>query len=274
MTTHERATEAGADAPDPATKGQAVQSLTRALTILTILGGSRSPMCLTAVAEAAELSPSTTHRLLTTLQQERYVRFDPAKRGWSVGLQAYMTGINFIKTRNLADFARPRMRRLMEDSGEVVNLAVEENGEAVYLHRVASPRVILAAVPISDRTFLHCSAVGKAFLAGMPEAQVRAIVTRRGMRQFTRTTVSSLPELEEELKLVRSRGYATDQEERVSGLRCVAAPIYDETAAVIGAVSLSGTSRRIEDARVRDLGEMVKRTAAAITAEIGGMTRT
>ncbi len=262
--------DGGAGTPDPAAKGQLVQSLSRALNILTILGGSGTPMCLTAVAEAAGLSPSTAHRLLTTLEQERYVRFERGKRGWSIGLQAYMTGINFLKTRSLVDAARPRMRRLMEDISEVVSLAVEENGEAVYLHRVTGPRMAQAAVPVTERTLLHCSAVGKALLAGMAETRVQAILTERGMRQFTRTTVSSLPALRQELTVIRSRGYAVDQEERVSGLCCVAAPIYDETTSVIGAVSLSGTSRRIEDTRVRDLGEMVKRTAAAITTEIGG----
>lgn len=270
MKTQARLPDCGADTPDRAAKGQLVQSLSRALNILTILGHSGRPMSLTDVAQAADLSPSTTHRLLTTLQQERYVRFDQGRRGWSVGLQAYMTGISFLKTRSLLDVARPRMRRLMEDSSEVVSLAVEENGEAIYLHRVAGPRIAQAAVPVAERTLLHCSAVGKALLAGMAETRVQSILTQRGMRQFTRTTVSSFPELRQELTLVRSRGYAIDQEERVSGLRCVAAPIYDETTAVVGAVSLSGTSRRIEDTRVRELGEMVKRTAAAITTEMGG----
>lgn len=253
-----------------AERGQVVQSLCRALNILTILGESDGPMSLTEIADAADLSPSTTHRLLTTLQYERYVRFDQSARGWVVGVQAYMTGTNFLKTRNLVDVARPRMRRLMEESSEIVNLAVEENGEALYLARVGGPRVAQAAVPQTERTLLHCSAVGKALLAGMPESRIQAIVTQRGMHQFTRSTLSSLPALHRDLTLIRSRGYALDQEERVSGLRCIAAPIFDENARVMGALSLSGASRRMEEARVLALGEMVKRAAAAVTQEIGG----
>ncbi|MDR6774537.1 IclR family transcriptional regulator [Azospirillum sp. BE72] len=253
-----------------AERGQVVQSLCRALNILTILGANDGPMTLTELAEAANLSPSTTHRLLTTLQYERYVRFDQSARGWVVGVQAYMTGANFLKTRNLVDVARPRMRRLMEESSEIVNLAVEENGEALYLARVGGPRAAQVAVPQTDRTLLHCSAVGKALLAGMTETKVQTIVTQRGMRQFTRSTLSSLPALYRDLTLVRTRGYALDQEERVSGLRCVAAPIFDENSRVMGALSLSGSSRRIEDARLRALGEMVKRAAAAVTQELGG----
>ena len=262
--------EPAAEKSDRAEKGQVVQSLSRALNILTILGGAEVPMSLTELAEAADLSPSTTHRLLTTLQQDRYVRFDQGARRWSVGVQAYMTGVSFLKTRNLVDVAKPRLRRLMEESSELASLAVEENGEAIYLARVGGPRVPQGALPTVDRTLLHCSAVGKALLAGMPEARVQSILQQRGMRQFTRRTLSSLPALRDELTLTRSRGYALDQEERVSGLRCVAAPLFDENARVIGALSISGTSRRIEDARVRALGEMVKRAAAAVTLEIGG----
>jgi IclR family acetate operon transcriptional repressor len=255
---------------DRAEKGQVVQSLSRALNILTILGAAEVPMSLTELAEAAELSPSTAHRLLTTLQQDRYVRFDQANRRWSVGVQAYMTGVTFLKTRSLVDIAKPRLRRLMEESSELASLAVEENGEAIYLARVGGPRVAQAALPTADRTLLHCSAVGKALLAGMPEARVQTILQQRGMRQFTRTTLSSLPALRDELTLTRNRGYAIDQEERVTGLRCVAAPLYDENSRVIGALSVSGSNRRIEDTRVRALGEMVKRAAAAVTQEIGG----
>ncbi|WP_448206275.1 IclR family transcriptional regulator [Azospirillum sp. sgz302134] len=265
-----QAQASGPETADRAAKGNLVQSLSRALNILTILGQSDGPMSLTAVAEAADLSPSTTHRLLTTLQEERYVRFDQGKRGWAVGVQAYMTGSGFLKTRSLLDVARPRMRRLMEETSEVVNLAVEENGEAIYLHRIGGARVAQAALPVTERTLLHCSAVGKALLAGMPDARIQTILNQRGMRQFTRTTVSSLPELHRELTLTRNRGYAVDQEERVNGMHCVAAPIYDENAHVIGALSLSSTSRRIDNARVTAFGEMVKRTAAAVTAEIGG----
>lgn len=261
-------TDAGRN--EGASKGQVVQSLTRALNLLTILGGSKGPMTLTELADAADLSPSTTHRLLTTLQIERYVRFDQATRGWSVGVQAYVTGVGFLATRNIVDIARPRMRRLMEETSEVVNLAVEENGEARYLARITGPRVAHGVVPATERTLLHCSAVGKAMLSGMTAARVQSILNERGMRQFTRSTVTSLPHLHTELQLTRSRGFAVDQEERESGLRCVAAPIFDENAGVLGALSLSASNRRMDDQRIAMLGEAVRRTSIAITREIGG----
>jgi len=255
---------------DRAAKGQVVQSLTRALNLMTILGRSDRAMSLSELAEEAELSPSTAHRLLTTLQQERYVRFDQASRGWSIGVQAYVTGANFVKTRNLVDLAKPRMRRLMEESCELVNLAVEDNGEALFLARVGGPRVVNPPAPMGDRAHLHCTAVGKVMLSGMPDGQVQTIVTQRGMRQFTRTTLSSLPALHADLTLTRTRGYAVDHEERVAGVCCVAAPIFDENARIIGALSVSGSHRRIADARVVALGEMARRTAAAVTMELGG----
>ncbi|MGQ9370611.1 IclR family transcriptional regulator [Azospirillum sp. ST 5-10] len=255
---------------DRSAKGQVVQSLTRALNLMTILGRSERAMTLSELAGEAALSPSTTHRLLTTLQQERYVRFDQGARAWSIGVQAYVTGANFVKTRNLVELAKPRMRRLMEESCELVNLAVEDNGEALYLARVGGPRVVNPPAPMGDRALLHCTAVGKVLLAGMTEGQVQSILNQRGMRQFTRTTLSSLPALHADLAQTRVRGFAVDQEERVAGVRCVAAPVYDENARIIGALSVSGSNRRIGEGRVDQLGEMARRTAAAVTMELGG----
>ena len=112
----------------PATeRSDQVQSLVRALTIVNRLADSDEGVSLTEVAQQVGLSASTAHRLLTTLEQERYVHYDAERRLWSVGVQAFMTGNAFLKTRNLVTLARPHMRALMEASEETVNLAVEDH---------------------------------------------------------------------------------------------------------------------------------------------------
>jgi IclR family transcriptional regulator, acetate operon repressor len=107
--------------------GDQVQSLVRALTLLNrIAEAPGDRVSLTELAQQVGLPASTTHRLLTTLEQERYVRFDPDGRQWSVGVQAFVAGCAFAKTRSLAGLARPHMRQLMEESGETVNLAFQD----------------------------------------------------------------------------------------------------------------------------------------------------
>ena len=107
--------------------GDPVQSLIRALTLLNrIAESSDDRATLTDLAQQVGLPASTAHRLLTTLEQERYVRFNNEGRLWSVGVQAFVVGCTFTKTRSLVGVARPYMRHLMEDGGETVNLAVED----------------------------------------------------------------------------------------------------------------------------------------------------
>ncbi|WP_247881503.1 IclR family transcriptional regulator C-terminal domain-containing protein [Skermanella sp. TT6] len=259
---------ASATAADP--RSQTVQSLVRALHIMTILGEADGPMSLTELARTADLSPSTAHRLLTTLQQERYVRFDGATRSWYVGVQAFISGSGFLKTRNVVDLARPRMRQLMDQASETVNLAIIENHEVVYLAQVECHQMMRALAPPGSRLPLHCSAAGKALLARMAPQYVRNLMEQRGLPRFTAATLTTLEALEADLEQVRTRAYAVDNEEHAIGLRCVAATIYDERSQPIGALSVSGPKARVTDDRVASLGGLVRQAAAAVTNELGG----
>ena len=250
--------------------GDQVQSLARALALLNRIsetpeGGSS----LTDLARQVGLPPSTAHRLLTTLEQERYVRFDPDGRLWSVGVQAFVAGSAFTKTRSLVGLARPHMRQLMEDSGETVNLAVEDEGQAVYLAQIECRQMMRAFARPGSRVPLHCSAVGKAILSGASAKSLAAILQRHGMVRLTPRTITAPTLLRAELECSRAAGYAVDDEEHAVGLRCIAAPIGDDRGDVVGAVSASGPMARINDERLGELGALVLRTARAISAEMG-----
>jgi len=253
-------------------RGGQVQSLVRALNVLNAIAEADSGVTLTDVAQKVGLPPSTAHRLLTTLQQEQYVHFDPERTLWSVGFQAFVVGNAFINIRNLVQIARPHMQDLMEESGETVNLAVEDKGEAVFLAQVECRQFMRALASPGARVGLHCSGLGKALLAAMPEARLSRILHRKGLPKLTKKTVDRPADLRRELALTVQRGYAIDDEEHSVGLRCVAADIRDETGTAIAAVSISGPAARIPDGQLAVLGDMVRRTADAITREFGGGT--
>ena len=254
----------------PAARSDQVQSLVRALAIVNRLAGADDGIGLTEVAQQVGLSPSTAHRLLTTLEQERYVHFDPERRLWSVGVQAFVAGSAFLKTRSLAGVARPHMRALMELTEETVNLAVEDQLEAVYLSQVECRQMMRAFARPGGRVPLHCSSVGKALLSAIPDNQLGAILHRRGLPRVTVKTLHTTASLRADLAETRQRGYAVDDEEHAVGLRCVAAVVFNENAEAIGAVSVSGPMARISDARIPLLGQTVRAAADAITGQLGG----
>ncbi|MBC7799697.1 MAG: helix-turn-helix domain-containing protein [Gemmatimonadaceae bacterium] len=255
----------------PAERSGQVQSLVRALGIVNRLAAADEGVTLSELAQQVGLSPSTAHRLLTTLEQERYVHFDAERRLWSVGVQAFVAGNAFLKTRSLVGAARPHMRALMEDSEETVNLAVEDEGEAIYLSQVECRQMMRAFARPGGRVPLHCSSVGKALLSAAPDAELTRVLHRRGLPRVTVKTINTTAALRADLALARARGYAIDDEEHAIGLRCIAAVIYNEAAAPIAAVSLSGPMARIPDDRIPLLGDLVRRSADAITAQLGGM---
>lgn len=256
-------------APAPERSDQ-VQSLVRALTLVNRLAESDEGVSLTEVAQQVGLSPSTAHRLLTTLEQERYVHFDVERRLWSVGVQAFMTGNAFLKTRTLVSLARPAMRLLMEDSEETVNLAVEDQAAAVYLAQVECRQMMRAFARPGGRVPLHCSSVGKALLSAMPDASLSKILHRQGLPRLTVKTLNTTAALRDDLARSRERGYAVDDEEHAVGLRCIAAVIFNESQEAVAAVSVSGPMARIPDDRIPLLGEKVRSKADAITAQFGG----
>ena len=177
-----------------------VKSLVRALTLLNRLASTDEGASLSEVAQQVGLSPSTAHRLLTTLEQERYVHFDPERRLWSVGMQAFMAGNAFLRTRSLTGAARPHMRALMEESAETVNLAVEDRCEAVYLAQVESRQMMRAFARPGGRAPMHCSGVGKAMLSAMPDAAVGKILQRSGLPRLTANTIGDTVALREDLR--------------------------------------------------------------------------
>ena len=255
----------------PAKKTDQVQSLVRALSILDGLALADEGTTLTEIAQQIGLSPSTAHRLLTTLEQARYVHFDAERKLWAVGVQAFITGSAFLKTRNLVLCARPHMRALMEETEETVNLAVADQNEAIYLAQVECRHMMRAFARPGGRVPLHCSSVGKVLLAAMTDMELAKVLHDRGLPKVTIKTITTPSALKADLALVRDRGYALDDEEHAVGLRCVASVIYNENSDPIGAVSLSGPMARIPDERIAVLGELVRRKANVITEQLGGV---
>jgi IclR family acetate operon transcriptional repressor len=247
-----------------------VQSLTRALALLDALAASADGLSLGDLAQTVGLAPSTAHRLLTTLQTQRFVRFLPGEGVWQVGVQAFTVGQAFRRARDLLSLARPALRRLMEESGETANLYIEEGGEAVCMGQVESRQMMRAIARPGGRVKMHCSGVGKAMLARLPEAEVARILQAHGLPRMTERTLDTPRRLREDLGATRRRGFAVDDEEHAVGMRCVAAAILDEDGRPLAALSLSGPAARLGDAALMAAGGLVAAAAAALTRDLGG----
>lgn len=249
-----------------------VQSLTRALGLLDAIAESHDGLTLSDLAELTGLAPSTAHRLLTTLEAARFVRFEASQALWQIGIQAFVVGNAFVRTRDVTAIARPHMRRLRDDCGETVNLYIEDDGEVVCMIQVESREMMRAISRPGGRVRMHVSGAGKAMLAHIDDDRLSALILRHGLKRYTAKSIDSPAKLRAELARIRERGFSVDDEENAVGLRCVAAPILDEDGNPVAAISLSGPTARMSDEDVARYGRRVRAAARDITLHYGGQT--
>jgi IclR family transcriptional regulator, acetate operon repressor len=247
-----------------------VRSLSKALAIARVLGHNPPGIGLTSIARLVGLPVSTVHRLLTTLEQEHFVRFDRERSVWQIGVDAFVVGIAFVHARDVVAMARPFLRALMEESGETVNFAIRDGSQALYMSQVEARHIVRVIANPGERVHLHGSAVGKVLLAYMPESDLAKTLQELRLPCLTGKTIGALDRLRAELETTRRRGYAVDDEEYTADVRCVAGAVFNEHRLPVAAVSLSGPKVRMADDRMQDLGTLVHRVAAQITAEFGG----
>ncbi len=247
-----------------------VQSLSRAFALLRLLAAHPTGISLSDAAQKLSLAPSTAHRLLTAMANERFVRHDNERSLWFVGVEAFRTGNAFLEDRDFVAIARPVMRNLMEQAQESVNFAVMDQDAVLYLSQVECRALMRALAYPGARAPLHCSGVGKALLAAMPENEAAAIVGRIELPALTERTLTSRQALLDDLQATRERGFSYDDEEQAVGMRCVAAAVFDEHGWPMAALSLSGPSARMDDGRIPKLGLLVSDHAREITELVGG----
>jgi len=257
--------------PSEASTGSTqVQSLTRGLSLLECLARAEVGLSLTDIAHRVSLPPSTTHRLLSTLERGGYVYQAGDLGKWYVGLHAFTVGSSFLASRDWVAQSHPYMRRLMEQSGETANLAILDGTEAVFIDQVQCRETMRTIVRLGSRVPLHASGVGKAIFAALPDEQIEAIVKVKGLPRITENTITAPETMWASLRVIRQRGFSFDDEEHLIGTRCVASPIYDEHAEVLGAISLAGPVSRLPDSRIKQLGPIVAHIAEDITKKLGG----
>jgi IclR family acetate operon transcriptional repressor len=202
------------------------------------------------LADHTGLPRSTVHNYLSTLEQEEYVVNDDGQ--YEVGIRFLELGAYARNRRQIYEIAEPEVSWLAEETDELANLLIEEHGRGTYLQRARGEKAVQVEAHVGTRVSLHSTALGKSILAHLSESRVDEIIEMHGLEPTTPKTITDRAELFERLAEIRERGYAIDDEERLEGLRCVAAPILSTEGRVLGAVSVSGPSHRIRDDRFRE----------------------
>jgi IclR family transcriptional regulator, acetate operon repressor len=255
--------------PEPRDGG--VQSVDRALQIIETLAEDDEGYRLSDLAVRTGLSTSTAHRLLATLEKRRFVQFDRTESKWHVGAQSFSVGATFARRRNFVAQAMPYLRKLRDQTRETANLAVVDDEKIIVLTRMESREIMRSLTKVGGRVAMVASGVGKAVLATYSDQDVNAIIRHHGMPRLTEKSIVRPSDLFRELERIRNQGYAVDDEEACMGLRCIAAVVYNDCSEPLAAISVSGMTSRVTDARLPALGQAVREVALELTVALGGV---
>ncbi|MGB9933731.1 IclR family transcriptional regulator [Haloarcula amylolytica] len=219
------------------------------------------------IARAVDKPTSTVHDHLQTLEQEEYL----VKEGtqYHVSTRFLQLGNQARSRKKVYEIARPEVDELAEKTGEHSNLMIEEHGLGVFLYKARGPDAVQLDTHAGMRVPLQTTALGKTIMAFRPRSEVESYLDRHGLPEVTERTITDREELFETLDQVRERGYAYDDEERVKGMRCLAAPITDQDERAIAAVSVSGPKSRMQGDRFSDeIPEQILRSANVIEVNL------
>ena len=250
-----------------AAKTQSVPALERALSILESLSKSKHGLTLSQLSRSLELPKSSVHCLLLTFKRHGYLHHDDSSGRYRLGLRLCDLANAAMSGAMLRDQAAPFLNQLRESTHLTTHMAVLEQDEIVLIEKV-EPLTSRVNSWIGKRMDVHCTALGKALTAYLPEEQVEALVRRRGLLRHNDNTIASLKRLKQELEQVRKQSYSIDDEEEEIGVRCLGAPILSANKQALAAISIAGTTDQINaDSRDALVAE-VKAAAGAIAAAL------
>ncbi len=251
-----------------------IRAVDRALDLLATLSTSETELTLTELASRLGLSPSTTYRLLVTLESRGYVERSNQTGSYSLGVACLDLGNVFLSQVDLRERALPTMEALREEYKETVHLGILDASrmEVIYLEKLEGLLpVVMRGSRVGGRVPAHCTALGKCMLAYLPEEVVRDFYTDGGLAAYTPNTITDLNDLVQELRETSRRGFAIDHVEHEFGVKCVAAPVWNHEKVVVGAISMSGPANRMSKKRSLELGPLVREAVLEVSRRMGYM---
>lgn len=258
----------GVSRPEPgetAGRTRSVPVLQRALAVLEILSMSRNGLALPEVARRLKLPKSSAHTILVTLTREGYLARSPRTRRYTLTTKFVSLANQAIEGLRIREVALPYLRQLMMSTNLTVHLAILEHYDAILIAKMDPPGAGSLSTWIGRRMEVHCTGMGKALIAALPEEEREEFLHSRVFARHNDNTIVSPRLLRQQFEAVRKLGYSVDDEEDEVGFRCLGAPIPGVDGQYLNAaISVAGTILTVSDSNKAELAAKLTRTAAQI----------
>lgn len=248
-----------------------ISSISKALAIFELLASAQEGMELREIASALNLPKPSLRRILLILMADGYVHQDENSRRYELGLKFLQLGTAHLEKMDIRKKALPVLKELMLETDETVHLAILDGTEIIFVERVESSQAVRMISKLGMRIPAQLTASGKALLAFLPAVERARLLSRLNYEKRLPNSIAEARILEEHLQEVAQQGFAIDDEESDTGVRCLAAPVCDSRGRPVAAVSVSGPKARLPmDFLYRELSAKVMAAAKNVGRLLGG----
>jgi IclR family transcriptional regulator, pca regulon regulatory protein len=247
--------------------GDFVQSLERGLAVIRAFDADHPSLTLSEVATSTGLSRAAARRFLRTLVQLGYMRSNGSK--FALRPKILELGYAYLSSLTLPEVAMPHLEELVAQVHESSSVSELDGGDVVYIARVPTKRIMTVTISVGTRFPAYATSMGRVLLAAQPEPWLDEYLSTTSLHHLTGHTITTERGLRQELRKIRTRGWALIDQELEEGLRSLAAPIRDSDGAVVAAVNVAThAGRRSLDSIVADLLSPLLATAERIGRDL------
>ncbi|WP_433359699.1 IclR family transcriptional regulator [Streptosporangium sp. CA-115845] len=256
---------------DPAS----ASGLTRALQVIyTVAEETSTGIGVSAISRRLGLPKAVAHRILKTLSNDGFLRFDEETKRYTLGVGALSVGLSAISSLGLQAAVHPFLRNLVQATGETATLSIRQGWTRIYLDQVESPREVRMTVAVGRPYSLHAGSSSKAILAAMSDRDISEFLRLQPFEALTPHTLVTPDALLAEVGRIRRLGYAESAGERQSAAGSVAAAVLRPDGTVFGSVSICGPITRFDETTRASYGPLVAKVAGHISTVVLHRTST
>lgn len=246
-----------------------IQSVDRALILLkAIASNPKSGKTLNELTAVLDIDRSSIFRSLATLVKHDLVRQEMGGKIYKLGYEIFHLAGALRVQDKLTDLARPFLRELVERIGENAHLAVRSRSMCVFIDREQGDKTLTANTDIGDSEELYCTAVGKSLICEFSKEEIADLLSGEILKSFTENTITDLDKLYSELQLIKSIGYAIDNEEYEYNVICLAGSVYNFENKIEASIGISGPKMRL-DGRIDEAGCIIRDVSQRLSRLLG-----
>lgn len=246
-----------------------VPNLEKGLAVLDYLSYSAKGKTLQEVKEDLEISQTTTYRILNTMVRLEYLIYDEDSRRYKLSRKLLTQGFRALNEHQLLETIYPHLRSLRDCVKETVCFGVMGEEKGIFIDQAQGLHAFSFTLSPGKPFELHCSAPGKAIMAYLPNNVRDRYLSYMGFKQYNERTITSREDYLKELEKVLQKGYAMDNEEELSGVICIGAPIFNYRGYPCGAIWISGPKDRLPEEVIEKDASLLIEASKRISAELG-----